>query len=54
MLTLCSLSNLERSGAFLAEAQVWEEPLMEHAMSKVDAERLWHLSEELVGHKFNF
>jgi len=44
-------SALEQSGAFLADAQVWEEPLMSH-INDENAERLWEMSENLVGQKF--
>ena len=42
----------EHSGAFLTDASVWKDPLREHATKMEDAEKLWELSEKLVGQKF--
>jgi hypothetical protein len=43
-----------RNGAFLSDAQVWEEPLEAHATGEENAEKLWELSEKLVGEKFEY
>ncbi|MCJ1249686.1 hypothetical protein MMC30_006912, partial [Trapelia coarctata] len=40
------------NGAFLVNAQMWTEPLMEHATGLDKAERLWAVSEGLVGEEF--
>jgi hypothetical protein len=45
-------SRTDHSGAFLVDAQIWTEPLMPHATSQEDAEKLWAISEKLVGQKF--
>lgn len=44
----------KHNGAFLVDAQVWAEPLMEHASGKEKAERLWKVSEGLVGESFGY
>lgn len=44
----------KRNGAFLVDAQVWPEGLMEHATGTDKAERLWGLSEKLVGEEFGY
>ena len=43
-----------RSGAFLSDCTVLDEPLMPHAVGKKNVDRLWRLSEELVGQKFEY
>lgn len=42
------------NGAFLVDAAIWTEPLREHAVGADKAEKLWALSEELVGEKFEY
>lgn len=42
------------NGAFLVDAQVWPEGLMEHATGTDKADRLWGLSEKLVGEEFGY
>jgi hypothetical protein len=51
--TVLLILRTEHPGAFLVDAQVWTEPLLPHATSQVDAEKLWTLSEKLVGQKFD-
>ncbi|PVH94821.1 NAD(P)-binding protein [Periconia macrospinosa] len=44
---------VERNGAYLSDCSVEHEgPWVEHAKGKENAEKLWALSEELVGEKF--
>lgn len=44
-----------KNGAYLADCSVdHESPLAEHAQGVSNAERLWELSERLVGQKFSF
>lgn len=40
------------SGAFLRDAQIYREPIKEHATDPENAKKLWALSEEIVGQKF--
>ncbi|KAG6988958.1 hypothetical protein G7Y79_00067g095730 [Physcia stellaris] len=42
------------NGAFLVDAAIWKEPLREHAVGSDKAEKLWALSEKLVGEKFDY
>lgn len=46
------LSN--QSGAFLVDAQVWDGEVKKHATSEENVEKLWKLSEDLVGEKFAY
>ncbi len=39
------------SGAFLSQCAVWKESLRGHARGKENEEKLWELSERLVGEK---
>jgi hypothetical protein len=46
---------LDRSGAYLADCRIDHgSPTMEYALDKGNAEKLWKLSEELVGQKFEY
>ena len=47
-----NLASPEHSGAFLVDAQIFDEPLLPHAADEGNAEKLWELSEKLVGEKF--
>ena len=40
------------SGGFLRDCQISKEPVNEHARDPVMARKLWELSEEIVGQKF--
>jgi NAD(P)-dependent dehydrogenase (short-subunit alcohol dehydrogenase family) len=42
------------NGAYLAEGKVYEDGVQKVARGEGDAERLWKLSEELVGEKFEY
>jgi hypothetical protein len=42
------------SGAFLTRCEVWNQPLRAHAIGRENQEKLWALSEELVGEKFDY
>lgn len=42
------------NGAFLVDSAIWIEPLREHAVGAEKAEKLWVLSERLVGEKFEY
>ena len=44
----------EHSGAFLVDCQIKKDGIKAHALGDENAERLWKLSEELVGEKFEF
>ena len=46
--------HANHSGLFLSDVQIWKEPLMPHATNGDDAEKLWVLSENLVGQKFAY
>lgn len=46
------LMHLGKSGAYLNDCVIPTEPLKEHATGMEKAEKLWKLSEELVGEKF--
>ena len=41
----------DKSGAFLRDAQIME-PVKEHASNPENGRKLWKLSEEIVGEKF--
>ncbi|KAL8868211.1 MAG: hypothetical protein Q9174_005137 [Haloplaca sp. 1 TL-2023] len=41
-------------GAFLNDCQVYKEPLRPHAVGKDKADKLWALSEKLVGQNFSY
>lgn len=41
-----------QSGAFLRDAQIMKEPVKEHASDPENARKLWVLSEQIVGEKF--
>jgi NAD(P)-dependent dehydrogenase (short-subunit alcohol dehydrogenase family) len=48
-------SIVDRSGAYLIDCRVDHKDLWaDHAKSETDAERLWKLSEELVGERFEY
>jgi hypothetical protein len=57
MLTLAHLLSLAHNGAYLIDSHV-ADPLVDTvkpwAISKFEAERLWKMSEELVGQKFTY
>jgi hypothetical protein len=42
------------SGAFLGRCEVWNQPLQAHAVWKENQDKLWALSEKLVGEKFDY
>ena len=44
----------DRSGAFLHNAQVFDSGLVQHVQGKENQEKLWALSEKLVGQKFKY
>ncbi|MCJ1383961.1 hypothetical protein MMC17_007075 [Xylographa soralifera] len=42
------------SGAFLVDCAVWDQPLRPHAIGQDKEDKLWELSEKLVGQKFEY
>ncbi|RFU24246.1 hypothetical protein B7463_g12092, partial [Scytalidium lignicola] len=44
----------DHSNAVLSDCAIFDEPLMEHARGADKAEKLWALSEKLVGEKFEY
>jgi len=44
----------EHSGAFLNHAAIFDEHLRPHATGVENQEKLWELSEKLVGQKFSY
>jgi hypothetical protein len=45
----------DKSGAYLVDCKVdHQSPVMEYALDKGNAEKLWKLSEELVGQTFEY
>ena len=41
-----------QSGSFLSDGAVWQKALRPHAVGKENQDKLWALSEKLVGQKF--
>jgi hypothetical protein len=51
------LISIEHNGAFLQDCHVadpWTETVKPWATSAVEAEKLWKMSEQLVGQKFDY
>ena len=42
------------SGAFLVDCAVWDQPWRPHATGQDKEDKLWELSEKLVGQKFEY
>lgn len=42
------------NGAFLVDSAIWIQPLREHAVGTDKAEKLWTLSEKMVGEEFEY
>jgi hypothetical protein len=49
---LTKIANMAHPGAFLTRCEVWSQPLRAHAVGKENQDKLWALSEKLVGEKF--
>jgi hypothetical protein len=41
------------SGAFLSDEAIWKDKLRDHAVGNENEDKLWSLSERLIGEKFN-
>jgi len=51
---MCANELAEYNGCYLQDCQVEKEDVMDYAVDKGNAEKLWSLSEELVGQKFEY
>ena len=49
-----AVARIAHSGAFLVDCNIWTEPLRPHAVGSDKAEKLWTVSEKLVGEKFAY
>ena len=52
-----SSHGLEHNGAYVQDSHIadpYEETIKPHAKDPVEADRLWKLSEEIVGQRFHY
>ena len=47
-------SHPDHNGAYCQDGQIAPEQAKPYAVDKAEAEKLWKLSEEIVGQKFNY
>ena len=46
--------NSDQNGSYLVNSKVANEEAEPYALDKINAEKLWRLSEEIVGQKFEY
>ena len=44
----------DRNGAYLSDCKIDDENVERYAVDKSNAERLWKISEDMVGQKFSY